>query len=187
MKIMKKSFFFVIATIAVGMLSSCAQYQVSTNRVNSYEGHIERLSIWSSIGSIALLGSKPRLASASFSDRFDVALKLNFQNENISTYVHEFTPQNHIKEQFEPLEQEFRPNMRLIIQPIRYQTVTIRGSTGVSGLWLDLSLIDIASHRFVWHGSIFMDPGLDPTAWIDSGADKLSKQIIGALRKDKLI
>lgn len=183
----RKIFLLLIATIISGVLSSCAQYKVATNRAAGYEGRIERLSIWSSVGGIDLLGVKQGFVKASFSDRFDAALKLNCQNENIRAEVHKFNPKNHTKVEFEPAEQELRPNTRLLIQPTRYQTATFKGGTWVSGLWLDLQLMDIASKRLVWHGSVFMDPGLDPTAWLDSGADKLSKQVIDALKKDKLI
>lgn len=176
----KKAINYLVVLVAVGMLASCAQYKMSAKRVNSYEGHIERLTIWSSIGGIRLLGG-------SFTDRFDAALIRNFQSEGVSAYVHEFTPKNLNKEMLGEFERELRPNARLFIQPTRYQTATIKGSTMISGLWLDLSLNDIATGRLVWRGSIFLDPGFDPSVWIDSGANKLALQIVNALKKDELL
>lgn len=183
----KKLFFWSIATITAVMLSSCAQYRVSTNRVNGYEGHIEQLSIWSAIGTVELLARKPWLASASFSDRFEAALKTNFQNENINAVVYKLTSKSFIEDQVEPLEKELHPNMRLLIQPTRCQTITHNGATYVAGLLLDLSLIDVASGRLVWRGAINMDVGLDPTVWTDTGANKLSRQIVDALKKDNFM
>lgn len=182
----RKIFLILIAIIISGALSSCAQYKVATNHAAGYEGRIERLSIWSSVGSIDLLGAKNVFLKAPFSDRFDAALKVGCQNEKISAEVYKFDPKI-TRAEFERVEQELRPNMRLLIQPTKYQTATFKGGTWVSGLWLDLQLVEIASNRLVWHGSVFMDPGLDPTAWLDNGADKLSKQVIDILKKDKLI
>lgn len=187
MKQTKKLFFFSIAIIIAGVLSSCAQYKVSTNRVPGYEGHVERLSIWSAIGTNELLARKPLLASASFSDRFDAALKTNFQNENIDAVVYKLTSKSFIEDQIEPAEQEYHPNMRLLIQQTRCQTFTHNGATYVAGLLLDLRLVDVASGQLVWRGAISMDVGLDPTVWTDTGANKLSRQIVDALKKDNLI
>lgn len=187
MKQTKKILFFSIAIIIAGVLSSCAQYKVLTNRAPDYKGHVEKLSIWSAIGTVELLARKPWLASASFSDRFEAALKTNFQNENITAVVYKLTSKSFIEDQVEPLEKELHPNMRLLIQPTRCQTITHNGSTFVAGLLLDLSLIDVASGRLVWRGAINMDAGLDPTAWTDTGANKLSKQIVDALKKDNFM
>lgn len=187
MKQTKKFFFWSIATIIAVMLSSCAQYRVSANRVHDYEGHIEQLSIWSAIGTVELLARKPWVASVSFSDRFDAALKSNFQTENINAVVYKLTSKSFIEDQVEPLEKEQHPNMRLLIQPTRCQTMTRNGATFVTGLLLDLSLVDVASGRLVWRGAISMDVGLDPTVWTDTGANKLSRQIVDALKKDNLI
>lgn len=187
MKPVKRLFFSVITTIAVVMLSSCARYQVATNRVIDYEGHIERLSVWSMVGTVDLLDRKGWIEKTSFADRFNTALKLNFQNENINAVVYKLTSKSIIEDQAESLEQEFHPNMRLVVQPTRCQTFTHNGSTYVAGLLLDLSLIDVASGRLAWRGAIHMDVGLDPTAWTEAGANNLSKQIVDALKKDKLL
>lgn len=180
-------FSFLIPMFVSFALSSCAQYQVSTTRSPDYEGHIERLSIWSSVGEIDLLGHKRGLESVAFTDRFDAALKSNFRNEGVTAEVHNFNPTDHIQNQFEPSEQALHPDARLLIQPTRYQTLTTSRGIMISGLWLDLRLMEVPSNRQVWHASVFLDPGLDLTVWFDTGADKLSKQIIDALKKDKLI
>lgn len=187
MKQMKKFFFWSIATVIAGMLSSCAQYNVSTNRINGYEGRIERLSIWSAIGTVEPLANKRLLDSSSFSDRFDAALALNFQNENINAVVHKLTSKSFIEDKVEPLEKEFHPNMRLLIQPTRCQLIRYGGMTNVAGLLLDLRLIDVASGRLVWRGVINMDPGLVSDMWTEGGANKLSRQLIDALKKDKMM
>lgn len=184
---MKKFFFWSIATVIAGMLSSCAQYNVSTNRINGYEGRIERLSIWSAIGTVEPLANKRLLDSSSFSDRFDAALALNFQNENINAVVHKLTSKSFIEDEIEPLEKELHPNMRLLIQPTRCHTIRYGGMTNVTGLSLDLSLIDVASNQLVWRGAINMDVGLEPNMWRENGANKLSRQLIDALKKDKMM
>lgn len=187
MKQVRKFFFFSIATIIAGMLASCAQYNVSTNRVNGYEGRIKRLSIWSAIGTIEPLANKRLLDSFSFSDRFDAALALNFQNENINAVVHKLTSKSFIEDEVEPLEKEFHPNMRLLIQPTRCQLITYGGISNVVGLLLDLRLIDVASGRLVWRGAINIDVGLEPNMWRENGANKLSKEIVDALKKDNFM
>lgn len=187
MQYLNRSFSFLMILLAVGMLASCAQYQVSSNRVNSYDGHIERLAIWSSVKNVQLLSVARGFYTKAFTDRFNLALKQKFQNEGISADVHEFTSNTFNKEIVGSLEQEFQPNSRLLIQPTRYHITTYQGSPIVSALWLDLSLNDVATDKLIWHGTIFLDPGLDPNTWIDSGANNLASKIVDAIKKDELI
>lgn len=189
---MKNKFLLSMMTaLTIALLSSCAQYKVSTDHVNDYQGHIEKLSVWSSIGRVGMLSHKARLESDTFSNRFDTAIVQAFQNEKISAIIHDIPAQG-VKVDYNAAEQEFHPNTRLIVQPNRFQTSTSTGNFGTSQmltrLWLDLSLIDLGSGRAVWHGSIFVDnSGIDPTVWKTGGAEKLSKQIVDALKKDKFL
>lgn len=188
MSFLRKALSLVIALILVGSLGSCARYQVTSNRVGGHEVRITRLAVWSSLGNINLLEVKTVLYPQSFTERFDAALRQGFQSEGISTDVNKFLPKAINSETIALAEKEFRPDYRLTIQPTRFQTTTTsKGTVMLSGLWLDLRLHDVATGALVWRGSLDLDPGFDPTTWLDSGASKLVSQIIEALKNDKLI
>ena len=201
MKLHKTFLSSIAIVVAVGMLSSCAQYKVSTDHVKDYQGHIEKLSIWSGIVNVPTFGFKGRLESDTFSNRFDAALAHAFLDENINVVIHDIPQprQNELNVNFNLGEQEFHPDTRLLIQPVRYQILNMSGGIGgssseVARLWLNLILVDLRgdvsdlNKKVIWRGSIFVDnSGLDLTVWKTAGAEKLSKQIIDALKKDKFL
>lgn len=179
----------VIALVVISafLVVSCAQYQVRTNKALNYSERSDRIFVWSAIGTVGLLDRKLIFSDDSFVNYFHTALKIAFEKEKIAVDIRPFIPKNDTMESLVRFEQEFNPRTRLMIQPVRYQVLTVNGSPSVSGLWLDLSMYDIATKRRVWRGQLFVDPALDVTAWTQSGAEKLANQVMGALRKDGLI
>jgi len=199
-----KTFLSLIAiVVTVGMLSSCgtSQYKVSTEHVKDYQGHIEKLSIWSGIANVPTFSSKGRLESDTFSNRFDAALARAFLDEKIGVVVHDIPRHKQIdlKTDFSLSEQDFHPDTRLLVIPMSSQILNISGGIGGSSsevvkLQLNLILFDLSgdvsdlNKKVIWRGSIFVDKaGFDLTAWKTAGAEKLSKQIVDALKNDNFL
>ncbi len=182
----KKISIIVLIVISTA-LASCAQYQVRTNKALNYSERADRLFVWSAVGTVGLLDRKPMLGGDSFVNYFHGALRHSFEEAKVAVDIRPFVPKNDTIESLVRFEQEFNPRMRLMIQPTRYQILTVNGSPSVSGLWLDLSMYEIATKRRVWRGQLFVDPALDVTAWTESGAKRLAIQVINVLKKDGLI
>lgn len=177
-----------LACALITALAGCAQYKVRTNKAQGYTVRIERLFVWSAIGDVALLRQNARFNSDTFEHLFQLALKQGFDKAGIAADVRPFAAKADKLEDLVKFEGELKPNMRLLIQPTRVQTMTYQGSTTVvAGLWLDLSLYETTANRRIWRGELMIDPAVDMTAWGEAGAQKLTAQIVDALKKDRLL
>lgn len=173
--------------LGVAILAGCAQYQAHTNKALDYNERIERLFVWSAIGEVPFFRKKHALANDNFENYFNAALKRMLAEEGIVADVRPFAPKTDTIEQLNRFETGVAPTARLLVQPARYQMYSYGGGTTVSALWLDMSLYDTRSNRRVWRGQLYVDPGLSPSSWWESGAQELSARVIATLRKDNLI
>lgn len=178
---------FALLGFSVAVLAGCAQYQAYTNKALGYHDRAERLFVWTALGEVPFLRRKQMLANDSFENYFNATLKRMLAEEGIVTDVRQFSPKTDTIEQLHRFETDVAPTARLLIQPARYQMYSYGGGTTVSALWLDMSLYDVKSNRRVWRGQLYVDPGLSPSSWWESGAQELSARVIAALRKDDLI
>jgi len=178
----------LVLTTAIYVLTSCAQYQVRTNKELGYSKSVECLYVWSAVGEIDLLHLKRPFHSDSFENQFHAALKQSLMSAGVVAEVRAFSPKGDRMVDLIPFENDLKPNMRLVIQPTRYQMMTSsRGGSRIGGLWLDLSMYEVATNRRVWRAELFADAGLDMTVWMQTGAENLATQIVDALRKDRLL
>lgn len=176
-----------IVTLACALLSGCARYQVMTNRAADYSTRPDKVFVWSALGSIPSFRHVILVNGDSFENLFNAAMKQALVAAGVTVEVRPFVPANDEVESLVRFEQDLKPDARLVIQPKRYQTITRYGTSSVTGLWLDLSVYDVATGRRVWRGELFVDPALDLNPWGASGAEKIAAQIVDALRKDKLV
>lgn len=180
--------FIILPGCAAILLGGCAQYQTATNKAADYNDRIERLFVWSAMGEVPLFRSKHFLATDSFENRFNAALKHALSEEGVVADVRMFSPKNDTFEQLSRFETDLAPAARLLIQPAKYRTFTYNGATSISELWIDMSLYDARTNQRVWRGQLHIDPGLGPNLFVlTSGAQEVSAQVIAALKKDKLI
>lgn len=187
---MKRLRILACALLGIGVtsLSGCAgSYQLQTNKAVGYNARVEKLFVWTAVGSVGNLGAKNKFTSWTFLESFHSHLKRGLEKYNIPADVREFTPKTDSASDLARFEQELGPNMRLLIQPTRVQTITYQGSSAIAGLWLDLSLIDLARNERVWRGELYLDAFFRLGAWGESGAEALATQVIEGLIKDSLI
>lgn len=179
---------WVVALVCAVLCAGCAQYQVASNKEPGFAKEIDRLYVWSAIAQAPQLGSKHWTQSDSFGNYFHLILKQELTASAVQSEVREFIPAAESQQSLARFETEFSPSFRLLVTPVKTQTMTYNGATALTLLVLDLSLIEIASERRVWRAQLAVDnPLAGRLAWGEDGARSLAGKVMEALRKDGLL
>ncbi len=177
-----------LTLVFLGLLSGCAQYQVQSNKERGYSKEIDRLYVWSALAQAPQLGNKHWTQSDAFSNLFHVTLKRELAAAGVAAEVRDFVAAAETPQSLARFETDFAPSFRLLVIPGKAQTVTYQGTTGLTQLVLDLSLMELASGRRVWRAQLVVDNPLGGRmTWGEDGAKNLSGKIIEVLRKDALL
>ena len=169
--------------MAAFLLAACAQYQVQTTGVFGAPPQVDRLAVWSSIGSVTFLGHKHWSMQDSFENHFNAAMKQTLEAEKVAAEVRPLRPRSESPESLAQAEKELKPAARLFIQPRRYRTM----QGNVQTLELELSVHEAATNRRLWQGQMQVENNMDATTWYEGGARKLATEIVQALRREGII
>lgn len=179
---------WLVALACLVLFAGCAQYQVASNKERGFAKEIDRLYVWSAVAQAPQLGVKHWTQSDSFSNYFHSILKQELIASGVPAEVREFIPAADSPQSLARFEADFSPSFRLLVAPTKTQTMTYQGTTVVTMLTLDLSLVEIASGRRVWRAQLLVDnPVAGRLAWGEDGARSLAGKVMDALRKDGLL
>lgn len=174
--------------IAAAVLASCAQYSVRTNKAAGLTEKIDRVYVWSGIGSATPFTKQRLFAGDTFENYFNVALANKLTETGIRNELKKFSPSTDKMEDLVRFEGSLSPRYRLLVEVPRYKTITAQGVTNVDVLYLNLSLIRVSNNERIWRSEVVVDCNSAPgTAWREDGANKLAGQIVEALKQDGLI